>query len=392
MRLKIVDGLQFDTRMDALETVWGQDQQPSAIPSTSGGGSASNWRKFNQQNFSFERAYVTFKTGIGQFRVGYQSGTPYSWGTKFMNAPGTAPGIKYTNKLGNFSVLADVFKQKKGSLTNTVPNYKQSDADQDYYDLGASTKFKGGEAGALVTYFRRADQRAATSGYLTTLYNLQPYVKTKLGPVNVEAEAFWATGKKTSETGNTSPDVDYNMKGFYANGKYQMGAAHIGGIFAYVSGDDPTTADKIEGGISGFGYGTDTDMWGVVTPTILFGYGYHGLGLGNNAPPTHALDPGTSFDNVWMYQLYGGYAVSKKLDFDFKLSYAKADQDGAASGWQSKDYGKELDLKATYKIYDQLTYNVGFAYLWTGDWFKGTDANASVNNVYYVTHWIDLNF
>jgi len=70
----------------------------------------------------------------------------------------------------------------------------------------------------------------------------------------------------------------------------------------------------------------------------------------------------------------------------------KADQDGAAVGWQSKDYGKELDLRATYKIYDQLTYNVGLAYLWTGDWYKGTTATATTENVYYVSHWIDLNF
>jgi hypothetical protein len=93
-----------------------------------------------------------------------------------------------------------------------------------------------------------------------------------------------------------------------------------------------------------------------------------------------------------MYQLYGGFAPTKKLLFDIRYSYLKADQEGAATGWQSKDYGTELDAKATYKIYDQLTYNIGAAYLWTGDYFKGTSKTAKIENMYYVSHWIDLNF
>jgi hypothetical protein len=58
----------------------------------------------------------------------------------------------------------------------------------------------------------------------------------------------------------------------------------------------------------------------------------------------------------------------------------------------SSEYGKELDLTATYKIYDNLTYMIGAGYLWTGDYFKGYDAGATVSNNYLLSHRLTLNF
>ena len=402
-RLKIAEGLTLTTRMEALETMWGRDQYPTrGLADVT---SAKAMRDYNQANLSFEQVWVNFKTGIGTFDVGYKTGTQYGWGTDFLNAPGTAPGIVWTNTFGGFEVLAGWNKTGKGDFTSSktwnpavqtgtksaAPLYSESDADKDYYNLGVKSKFKGGDAGLLVTNFRYADKSSGAAGVKTDAYVLDPYMRMKLGPVDFETEGYYGFGKVKAEDGSTASDSDYKMWGIYANAKYNMGPAYVGGKFVYMSGSDPKTTDH--GMISEFSYSSNSDLWGTVTPTILFGYGYHGAGLADGIVPTAANDlRGGKMDNTTLATLYGGYAVTKKLDTDVRVTYAKANEDGAATGWQSKDYGTELDARVSYKIYDKLTYNVGAAYLWTGDYFKGTSPTAKVDNVYYVSHWIDLRF
>ncbi len=395
VRLKIADGLTMTGRFDTMETIWGQNTK-NTINGDAG--------KTAQQSIAWEQTWVTFKTGIGTFDVGYKSGTPYGWGTKFMNAPGTAPGIKWSNTFGNLSVLADFNKVSQGDLdTGNSTQRLQRDASNEYYDLGASYKFKDGNAGLLYTYFRNALTRSgtvATSGAVVSNHVLQPYARAKVGPVNVEAEAYYMNGRSASDNSNATGLVDtyIQTKGLYLNAKANLGPAYVGGRFVYASGDDKTTRDAEGGQNNTFKFGTDTDLWGVVTPAILFGYGYHGLSVNSivtKGDPT-SVDPGTTLDNVLLFGLFGGVNVGKNLELSARAFYAKADMDGSlgtpTTTWQGKEYGKEVDLLATYKIYDQLTYNLGFAYLWTGDWFKGLNSSATLKNIYYVSQWIDLNF
>ncbi len=82
----------------------------------------------------------------------------------------------------------------------------------------------------------------------------------------------------------------------------------------------------------------------------------------------------------------------EEVDERPESSDAQADRDATATGWQSKDYGKELDVTATYKIYDNLSYMVGFGYLWAGDFWKGTSPSAEVDNDYLITHKLTLSF
>jgi hypothetical protein len=405
MRLKVVEGVTFTMRFDALETIWGKDQALFTTPpvTTTGAAnpSAGDMRDYNTSSISFEQTYVDFDTAIGQFRVGYRGGTPYGWGTPFMNSPGTAPGFGWKNTFGNLTVLADANKTLKGDFNNASQATLQTDVDRDYYDLGATYKYKGGEAGLLWTYFRYADNRntgatapdgtavsASNRYYSLAINNLQPYVKTKLGPVNFEAEGYWQFGKyREYDAPTTRTDVDASAKGLYVNAKYNMGPAYVGGIFLYASGDYPTTPTKREGAIN-LGGGTDTDIWGSITPAIMFGDDYHDYLVTEGNLTSGA--PVTRTENLRMYQIYGGYAVTKKLGLNVKFSLMKADK--IATTFVSNDYGRELDIKGTYKIYDKLTYNVGAAYLWTGDYFKGTSANNKVDNNYYLSHWIDLRF
>jgi hypothetical protein len=55
-------------------------------------------------------------------------------------------------------------------------------------------------------------------------------------------------------------------------------------------------------------------------------------------------------------------------------------------------YGTEVDLVATYKITNNLSYLLGFGYLFTGDYFKGYDPDASVRDNYILVNKLTLTF
>src|SRR5208337_1421237 len=101
--------------------------------------------------------------------------------------------------------------------------------------------------------------------------------------------------------------------------------------------------------------------------------------------------------NAMMGQFFLGVKPMPKLDIKASYTIAQADQNvgatpAAAALWQSKNYGSELDVTATYKIYDNLSYMVGFGYLWAGDFWKGTNAAATIDNDYLITHKLTLSF
>jgi hypothetical protein len=82
--------------------------------------------------------------------------------------------------------------------------------------------------------------------------------------------------------------------------------------------------------------------------------------------------------------------VTPKFNVEAAFSFLQANK--APTGYVSKDYGYEADIKATYKIYDNLSYMVGAGYLWTGDYFKGKSAANKVGNDYLLMNQMTLNF
>jgi hypothetical protein len=110
----------------------------------------------------------------------------------------------------------------------------------------------------------------------------------------------------------------------------------------------------------------------------------------------------TYIDNVWMYQIFGDYSATSKLNLTASFTYAYADKkptmdmtkpvSAANPVFLSNKLGSELDFILKYKIYDNLEYMIGAAYLWTGDYFKGTDPNARLANDYLLTHKLTLTF
>jgi hypothetical protein len=365
-RIAVAEGLSLTTRMDALEQMWG-----STATAT-------------KDNFVFENAFVTAKTKIGTFDVGHQGYGSTKFGTKFLDSTGTFPGIKYTNTFGPIKIIADIEKASENQAIGFG-----NDQDYDIYELSVEGKGGGVDAGIQFENWRNmtgADSATTTSRFSRSVYVIDPYVKAKIGPVNLEAEGYWMMGDwkkyESASSGaakSTLPDVKVEAMGIYARATVNVGPARVGGFFLYMSGDDNTTSDKVEGGgtvatgpAETLKRAKDNEIWGYFT-SIIFCDDYHDF------VTTVGFDGsgGTkkNMDNVWMYALTAGVTPMKGLDIDFRILTAKADTVPLATGssTQDKSYGTEAGVKASYNVFDNLTYNAGFAYLWTGDWYKGDE-------------------
>jgi hypothetical protein len=383
---KVAEGLALVTRFDALEKPWGYGQV----------GTADAWRVSNsydvtnrastgatgartQENIEFERAYIDFTTKIGRFNVGYQNFI--AWGTMFLDTHVTIPGIKYFVPVGPVTVVAAIEKRVEQSLG---AGYR-SDGDNNVYDLGAIYKFGAGEAGILWQY---GDNRNVSVAK-TQLHFINPYFKAKFGPVYIEGEGIYGFGDVLKYDAVPAGAVDITGQGYglYLHGKADLGPAYVGGIFAYMSGDDPTTADKREGTFAAMlvaGQAWDPCL-------ILWNDGLYG---GSH----RRLDNGLSvfFDNAWLFQVYGGFKPVKTLDIMASFTWAKADKKPYATGtttqYISDEYGYEIDLIAKYKIFDNLEYMAGLGYHVVGDYFKGANSARTLDNNYMLIHKLTLNF
>ncbi|MCX5827050.1 MAG: hypothetical protein NTV58_03485 [Deltaproteobacteria bacterium] len=446
---QVVEGLKLVTRFDALEKAWGDQSWAGAVGETQSrvngqNGTAAATTKI-QENLEFERAYLDFNVPFGKFQVGYME--YLVWGTPFLDTTLTAGGIRYYYNQGPLQVVAAVEKRAEylglagGKLGATGTNAttggsgyigQGSDADRDVYDLGAIYKIGAGEAGLLYQYIRNSQFKTQyTNGYLSQLSGFYPYAKLTFGKLFLEGEFMYGFGDLRSYENNAgvtnanqptagtslnkAQNVSVTALGAYAHAKYDLKPAYVGAKFVYLSGDDQSNSDKATGSIL-----QSLQMNRSFFPTLILWNDDYQNSVGNIPGNVPAGATGTNrrtgqsyavrqeMDNVWFYNVYVGVKPTPKIDVTASLSIANADKKpksdvgtvgspgyyGGANVTEfvSGQYGTELDLTASYKIYDNLTYMIGAGYLWTGDYFKAYDNSAVVSNNYLLTHKLTLNF
>jgi len=389
---QVAEGLSVTVRGDVLDGTWGTTAMrgPTGTVSTTGTAdlvtgavTSTGTSTIPTNNVQFDYAYMTFMTGIGQFKAGYMADG--LWGTGFGDLWATRGTVSFMTKLGeNLGLLVKTCKVVEGDKGNT-----NSDLDDDTYVAALIYGGEGINAGLLYKRFRYANMASgATAVALSgnplgyddiTLNAVVPYVKATFGDFYVESELTWADGKAKAFSGGT--DLDLEGLSFYLMGKYNIGAAYVGGFFAYVQGDDPKTAanKKSENALGLVNSGGDWDPM-----LILF----------NDTCPTSLgtaaiAQTGTSMTNGYLYQAFAGTAIDK-LSLKASLSYAKADE--KPTSYVDDEYGTEFDVTAAYKIYDNLTYSAGFGYLWAGDYYKGTGATNKIDDTYLLMNKLQVNF
>ncbi|MDI6726040.1 MAG: porin [Smithellaceae bacterium] len=366
----VAEGLSVTTRFDALERVWGAKRNQAGV-----GGTASNTPlRYDDENIGFERAFVTFTTKVGRFSVGYQPAA--SWGTLFGDSGTTRPRVSYAMAQGPLTLLAIYEKQIEGMPSNPPAVPTASDNDFNMYYLAGIYTWKTGNAGLLYANMQNSALGASWRGKSQALI---PYFKANFGPLYLEGEANIGFGKtKEFVSATAGTDIDDAGLAYYLGATYKMGPLAIGGFYAVAQGDDPATTTKQEGGKH---MGADFEK------TLILWNGWTNKWHGSLTKNGQSL--GDEPANVNMWQLNAAYAVSKELNLFASYTSASMNQKGANV---SDSYGTEIDVTASYKIFGNLEYVLGFGYLMTGDAFKGANAANTVGNNYLIQHRLNLTF
>ena len=367
-------GLTLTTRADIMERAWGaaRTSPGTALDTLSQGTTAEN------ENIAFDMAYVQYVSPIGILAVGYMpEGT---WGTVFGNNSTSVGKISYTFMKGGLMFIGQIVKHSEGSKT-AKNSSTYADADYNAYYLMLIYSFKYGQVGMANFYLDANVYRPYGYDQRIPLY-LAPYANLKIGPVGIQAELLWQKGKKDYELAGYN-DVDIYALAGWLDVVGDFGMFYIGGTFAYVSGDDFSTTDKQEGGTLAGGndftpclimFNADRNYWA----GSLSGYNSTAM----SSPLT----------NAYFFQLRAGVRPIDKLDIKASIAYAVADKTPAAT-WESRKYGYEVDLTATYKITNNLSYMLGLGYWVVGDYFYGsTSANRDLANEFLVINKLTLTF
>ena len=400
---KIAEGLTLTTRFDALEKKWGDsswggvhgyDNTNRPVDQQR----ATNWDTYaingssirTQENLEWERAYVDFNTAIGRFMVGYFDCICY--GTLFLNTHVSRPGVKYMYPMGPWTFMAQWEKVHEGGsygIGSSGASLLYADKDLDIYSVGVDYRWKTGVAGVQFQYYKDNynDYSAgdATGAYRSNLYTINPFFQAAIGNLGLEGEFWYGFGDWRDYNGGQD-DISLDAYAAYLNGKFNIGAFYIGALGAIESGDADATDDKQKGSV--LGAGTGPFVMGQAWDPFLYMFNdlvntYTGNWYGYNASPT-----GTFEDNCMLWKIYGGWNVTPKLNVE--VAYGMAWADDTVSGVDDS-YGSEFDIFATYKIYNNLSYMVGFGYWWVGDYFKGT-VDGDTEDSYLLMHKLTLAF
>jgi hypothetical protein len=380
-------GLTLITRFDALERIWGGDR---SAPGTTLATDSAGTRAENE-NIAFDWAYINYASPIGIFEVGLMEDG--RTGTVFGNSYTTLGRIKWKNTFGPITLAADITKVKDQS-DSTVTSSNNTDADNDKYGLEGVYQWKDGKAGMKVTYYNYAATKPAVVGpppggnYIKDYTLFTPYAIAKIGPVDIQTELNYATGKlKQYDNASLGNDVSLQNISGWIDATVTFNPVYFGATFAYVSGDDPNTTDKQEGGTLNGGQDWNPCL-------ILFSYYdltyWAGPITGYAASATTQTNIGGPMTNAWFVQGRLGVKPIAALDIMASLSYATADK--KPTGFGSGVYGYEVDVTGTYKITNNLSYMLGVGYLFAGDYFKGTSTTASARDDYMVINKLTLTF
>ncbi len=385
----IAPGVSLITRADIMERAWGANRTAAGtvLADQSAGTKAEN------ENIAFDMAYVSAVTPIGMFLVGYQPDGMY--GTMFMNSDTFAAKVAYVLPIGKLMLSAQVAKAAESSYPypNSASgiNMSASDNDADVYYLWGIYRDKAFEAGMLYMYIRSAVPRPipVIGNYQTQVNLLSPYFKASLGPVNLEGELRYVFGN-AAKMDSGPGDISLSGLAAYISAVANFGPVYVGGTFAYLSGDDPATRDKVEGGAGVFISGGQD--W---NPCLIL-FNYDRTAWAGAMPGYNGTNAQNMMTNAFLYQIKGGVKPTDKLDIGASVSFVQAEHAKLAvapyTSFVSKDMGYEIDVTGTYKITNNLSYMLGFGYLISGDYFKGTSSANSVANNYLVINKLTLTF
>jgi hypothetical protein len=391
-------GLTLITRFDAMERIWGgQRSDPGKTSVTDSAGTRAE-----NENIAFDWAYINYVSPIGIFEVGLMEDG--RTGTVFGDSYTTSGRIRYYSiPFGPFTLKADITKVNDQS-DSAVYSSTATDADDNKYGLEGVYTWKDGRAGMKVTYYDYSDNSPdpasvpAGKNYKKQYFLFTPYAVANIGPVALQAEVNYATGKVKNYSTSTA-DVDLTNLSAFLDATATFSPVYFGGTFAYISGTDPGNTGRQTGGVLNGGQDWNPCL-------IMFNYydrtnwvgnlGGYGTNVANvssatsNGGPMGTDPAAATAPGAWFGQ--GRIGVKPTADLDIVASVAYASADKKPVGVLSNTFGYEVDLTGTYKITNNLSYMLGAGYWFVGNYYKSNSDANELKNDYMVINKLTLTF
>jgi hypothetical protein len=402
--LKVNDQISMHAEiLFADDNVWGNQDDTDNVGNNNG-------------HVDTDKIWMEYMSPIGKWRIGrVPSG---GWYGDFVNDTGRADRIMYWPNFIPKPWKVLLFLQKTTEDDAYAQDYDgdlifddfSTDEDNDYYE--ADLEYKSSNLLAAIGLGYRSNETGANTS--RDMWRVKGYLDWKIANWFVESEF---------DVVNQDVDVD-NADGwdedglaFYLNVGGKFGALTTGMMYFHVSGDD------------GDG-NNDTDNYEQVTRTISgknFNplYVITGSHSGMLSEDTYAYNGDMATAGVNAIGWYAVYQVSDKLTINGAIGYAWADETGtwddvvleddAAAltdlDGRDEEYGWEIDLGVSYKLLDNLTYELHFGYVDAGDFWEADPtinspaglvaaANAAgitnfendPENIYLVSHHLTMKF
>lgn len=326
----------------------------------------------------FNKLWMEYNSPVGMIKVGrIESG---KWGTDFMD--NNTPGNRiywYPSAIPKpFEVLLITQKATEADATQAVG------ADNDnnmYYGHIAHT----GDIGKTILAYRY-DRNATTGSTGNGIAALDQttilaYGKYKVQDIGIEGELLLDGGDATATQ-------DRSTFALYLDATGKLGDINAGLSYFNVSGDANMVTGGQDNAYGANGVGADFSPFMILTGDWL---GI--LQADKSAVNAQTFVANTFSSGVSAALIHASMPVSPKMSVNGTIGTAWANATRYAG--QATGFGWELDLGASYKLLDNLSYGLHFGYLATGDFFKtsaNNTHNQTLNNLYMIANSLTMNF
>jgi hypothetical protein len=352
----------------------------------------------NQNNFWWERCYLSFPLLGGTLYVGRMSGG--DWGHTFADDNENRDRIKYVRKFGHIVLLGVIEKREEGDGGTVAPRFAAGNAgsvdalrsasDEDGYAIGGIIPFSKGFIWRPLVYWIHGQGLSALETAPANNGNRERDIVVifndfivKAGNFKLDAEIAYVTGDdKTLETGLGQKDFEYDQWLVWIEMGMDFGPASLalGGFF--IEGTDPNQT---------FAAGTSYELASVLglgaiwEPYLLItsedmGALWDSAGVANGAPLG-----GSGFESIY---LKATYRISDAMKISGTLAWIQAEE---MMRGVDDDLGWELDIGFEWKFMPNLTYRVDAGYWWTGGYFDDVaGAGLDSNDVFGIRHTLRI--
>jgi hypothetical protein len=372
----ISDSLSLTTQFDALDNKhWGDSDLPDDV---------------SDDNIDFDQAYLAAKFNLFDLYVGRMDSDNY--GLAFNNSRADVDRIVVSKTLDPITLQLVYEKRSENDASTDDP--QTADEDYDVYRLNLEVRQDNFQGCLLTSYYNNKTMSDVSNtdnipaagtnpNYAEKFWLFTPYFKANLGPVYLEGEAGWMTGKYRDYTDpDFADDQDLDAMSYYLAANFNAGPAKVGLGYAFVEGD----SDANDKDYSAFGFCQDWEPLLILTGF----YGDDNLGGLSNL---NASGANADLERAGYKIMFAtaSFSLLENMTLNAIIANAKADEASAIAASADDDMGWEYDLGCKIKLMDNLSYEAKLGYLDAGDlWKGGTDRK--VDNTFTFFHKLELTF